>query len=188
LSENTDFSKLSVDDIRVVSEAMRRFEYTVDTNGEIKLITLSGLDINVSENIYVYIKHFLTTPKTRCIVVENETDCVARCISYVKKLDYNKVNDWIVSNYGNNGVPESEFYTVVSHFGEGNQQNSEWFREMYFTRGQTMPTNMIVVIGGSHAVVPIQVYNIEVFIVYDPQYRDFGFYDIDAITHIFQYK
>jgi hypothetical protein len=129
LEKGTNFSKLSEKDLVIVSQAFERiqisresFHYTIKQT--------SGKQVNISTELFEFIIKSVSTTnalfKERTTKLSNvrfktvseitqssQTDCLARAIGYCGGgTTYNEANDMILSNYGNGGVPLSDFLSV----------------------------------------------------------------------------
>lgn len=169
LPEDTDFLNLSVKDQEVFYSAISRVKIVESEDGLLVLITKSGRDINISENIYDWCyssiesrnKHLLSgtiisrsdfTPngESNTNTTYYPTDCVAHAIGAASSYSYSEVNETLTAKYGSNGIGLSNIEEAISLFGHVSQISPVDYS------GSVVDKNIIAIIdngnGGAHAV------------------------------------
>lgn len=198
LPQGADINNLNESEIEIVMSAFPRMRINEREDGLSELITKSGREVNVSEEIYALYQKMIdisndeiisgVTYSRSTLMSDGEaapagepTDCLARSIAAATGKSYYEVNSYITQNYGNNGVPPNEFYKVASKFGSGNAISvSSLISSGNFSR-------CIIVIDSSHAVNAYGYSN--GFITYwDYQRNTAGYVTPSQITHVYRYS
>lgn len=169
IDTDIEFSKLSKNEQAILMEAYGRLNIS-NEDGLFNLKQISGEQVNISENIFLYFKSIidetnqsiisseinLSRPRTRTateIDTNMPTDCVAHAISWALRdgdgKPVSEVTQWVESQYGNNGVPGDQFYTVLNHYFYGSPIPIPTKYEFYNSNKVIMA---IRIPGGGHAV------------------------------------
>lgn len=117
-SYDTPLYCLSQKDILTFSSALHRFELYVDDN-ILNYKLSSAREGNMSEELFNLIVSLIRQTEKGAIKTRSNspTDCVAQALSlWGGGYNYNTINSYIQSLYGNNGVPTEDILSVVQHF------------------------------------------------------------------------
>ena len=203
LPEGIGINDLSSSDLETVALALSRVGISENSDGLYKIKARSGREVNISENLYRIIVEMTENSnrmiteyasRTRTSLLSDgegsysgPTDCMARAISHALiGTEYDDINSWITSQYGNNGVPYDKFQEVASHFGKGSSVD--------FSSMRPGPINncIIVIGGGTHAVNAVRLSDDGGYVMYkDYQinpYGNTGFISINDISASYQYR
>ena len=119
-SYDTPLYCLSQKDIITFSNALHRFGLYVDDNS-LNYKLSSAREGNMSEELFNLIVSLISQTERGAIRTRSNgqtpTDCVAQALSlWGGGYNYNTINNYIQSLYGNNGVPTADILSVVQHF------------------------------------------------------------------------
>lgn len=109
---------LSQKDIITFSNALHRFGLYVNDNC-LNYTLSSAKEGNMSEELFNLIVSLINQTEKGAIWTRanSPTDCVAQALSlWGGGYNYNTINSYIQSLYGNNGVPTEDILSVVQHF------------------------------------------------------------------------
>lgn len=127
--ESFDTSKMTNKDLKTISEAIKRLDIISTKYGVCIIGQSRGKDVNISEELYKFIEENLNYTNefvkkqhtTKSIPQDNEnkrdsTFCVAHALAGMGGVTFNEVKNYIIDNYGYNGVPSFAIDSVVYHF------------------------------------------------------------------------
>jgi hypothetical protein len=115
LSSYDNVHLMSVEDIYSFGKALNRFGLYVDGN-ELKYRAKSAEDINISPELFIYIEELIKKEAIKTRTNGGPSDCVAKSLALWGGASYETINAYIVSEYGNDGVPADEVLNVIRHF------------------------------------------------------------------------
>jgi hypothetical protein len=140
LSFNTNFKtdELSKEDMNVLTLAFQRINL-IKKDGLYYMVQTSANQINVSEELFTYLKDMLKRSNNRILEYGNNSssiprlkdggenggytsnDCVAQTVVNITQamgisLSLSSVNSWIEQKYGTNGVPSGNILEVLNHY------------------------------------------------------------------------
>jgi hypothetical protein len=140
LSVNSDlsvFSNLSNADLNIISQAFSRLDIN-QKNGLIQIKQTSGSQVNISENLFVFIKNQLdNSSKYREIkpnvprlkqdgesTIPNLNNCVAYSVSRIMAqfgvtTSVSTIDTYYQSQYGTNGIPSGSLATAAQTYLNG---------------------------------------------------------------------
>ncbi len=199
LPQGTDLDNLNESEIEIVMSAFSRIKIIEREDGLLELVTKSGREVNISEEIYGIYQKMIeisndeiisgVTYSRSTLMIDGEvapsgggeTDCLAQSIAAATGKSYSEVNGYITQRYGNNGVPSNEFYNVASHFGSGYAISAG----ALVSSGNY--SRCIIVIDSSHAVNAYG-YSNGYITYWDYQKKTAGYVEPGRVTHAYRYS
>ncbi len=198
LPQGADINNLNDYEIKIVMSAFSRMKIVEREDGLCELMTKSGAEVNVSEEIYCLYQKMIevsnseiisgvTYSRSTLMIGEEggssagQTDCLARSIAAATGKSYDEINRYITQKYGNGGVPASEFYNAVSNFGAGSAINVN----SMISSGNYQ--KCIIVIDSTHAVNAYG-YSNGYITYWDYQNNAPGYVDPSRVTHAYRYN
>lgn len=115
LSSYQSFDCLSTEDIYTLSLAIKRFGIYIDGN-DLKYRAESAQQINIDPELYTIIEGFINKEQIKTRSYDNPSDCVAQSLSLWGGASYETINAYIISEFGNDGVPADKIFDVIRHF------------------------------------------------------------------------
>jgi hypothetical protein len=163
LPPNFDVSNLADEHLKTLQLAFDRMSI-FSTDGIFRTNITSGSQINISENLFVFLNEAIDNSNNRAKEIKpliprlknggNESpssnDCVAYAVHkvlsfYKSTISVNSVISYMRNTYGNNGIPSGSFYNAVQHYLEGNT--------VTITANYNIPSGtMVIVAFNGHAV------------------------------------
>lgn len=201
LSPNVDFSNLSKGDLEILSQAFFRLDIKENEDGLLEIKQKNGKEKNISKELFDYIHLSIESSNKRILAditfirnsiitreesVNTNSSCVAYSIAYATGQQFNDVNSWITDNYGGNGVPSHEFYSVMNHFfDDGAQVPFTMFNDMDINGSDD--NKYIIVINATHAVNVVAKSGSDI-VYYDAQNNIHGICSTYNVTHIYEIR
>ena len=130
---------LSIEDVTTFCEALERFDFYSD-NGILKYSAASAKMINISERLYNYINELISKGNDPLTRTSTPNDCVARSLT-LWGCSYQEINDYIIEQYGDDGVPSNMVFNLIKHFYPNAKEHSLDSNEIDF------PTSIMTTVG-----------------------------------------